>query len=271
MSALTLDESVLISPDLKTTSLIVAEKFGREHRNVARAIDNLEIPNDFRLLNFAQGIYTDRNGDDQRCFDMTRDGFALLVMGFTGKKAVEWKIKFLEAFNAMEKALSQPTPAIGSDCMVVSKAEWERLQKTSALMRVVQDLDNQVTALKRTITEGLSAASWDAPVQNVVQGSVPPKATKTEIVLLSHNTKVAILIELSHAWNRQNPYSITPQTKRTSRYAPRALGNRFDIPAHKLEALLLDWCDRGIIKTHMLNTNTKQKGLKVLAVTADDL
>ena len=263
----------LVSSNLKTTSLVIAEKFGKNHRHVLQSIRNIiEETGEWGMPNFRQTPYIDpQNNQTYQMYEISRDGFALLVMGFTGKKAVEWKIKFLEAFNAMEKALSQPTPAIGSDCMVVSKAEWERLQKTSALMRVVQDLDNQVTALKRTITEGLSAASWDAPVQNVVQGSVPPKATKTEIVLLSHDTKVAILIELSHAWNKQNPYSITPQTKRTGRYAPRALGNRFDIPAHKLEALLLDWCDRGIIKTHMLNTNTKQKGLKVLATTADDL
>lgn len=86
-------------------SRTVAEVFEKEHRNVTRAIDNLEISNEFRLLNFEQGSYIDRNGDEQRCFQMTRDGFSMLVMGFNGSKAARWKEKYIETFNAMEAEL----------------------------------------------------------------------------------------------------------------------------------------------------------------------
>ena len=67
---------------LITTSLKVAEVFEKEHKNVLRSIDNLVA-------------------------EMDRDGFSLLVMGFTGEKALQWKIKYIEAFNQMESELKR--------------------------------------------------------------------------------------------------------------------------------------------------------------------
>jgi len=90
-----------------TTSLVIAEKFGKRHDTVLRAIRNLECPDDFRLRNFAERDYIDDRGKTYPMFYITRDGFAFLAMGFTGKKAADWKIKFLEAFNTMERAIRQ--------------------------------------------------------------------------------------------------------------------------------------------------------------------
>lgn len=88
-----------------TTSLIVAEAFEKNHFDVLKAIKNLECSPEFNKRNFAVVEYKDAKGEMRPAYRLTRDGFAFLAMGFTGKKAAAWKEKFLEAFNAMEAAL----------------------------------------------------------------------------------------------------------------------------------------------------------------------
>lgn len=88
-----------------TTSLAVAQAFGKEHKDVLRAISNMECSPQFTERNFALSGYTDPTGRKLPAYRLTRDGFAFLAMGFTGKKAAAWKERFLEAFNAMEAAL----------------------------------------------------------------------------------------------------------------------------------------------------------------------
>ena len=89
-----------------TTSLIVARAFEKEHFNVLRDIEKLECSETFNALNFEAVEYRDAKGEMRPAYRLTRDGFAFLAMGFTGKKAAAWKEKFLEAFNAMERALT---------------------------------------------------------------------------------------------------------------------------------------------------------------------
>lgn len=87
----------------------VAVFFDKEHRVVLLAVDNLlKSEPSLGLHNFMQGVYTlpETTGSQQhRCFDMTRDGFTLLAMGFTGAKALKWKLRYIEAFNIMESEL----------------------------------------------------------------------------------------------------------------------------------------------------------------------
>ena len=90
-----------------TTSLIVAEAFGKRHDTVLRAIRNLECPSDFSFRNFAERDYTDDRGKSYPMYEMTRDGFAFLAMGFTGQKAAGWKIRFLDAFNRQAREIDR--------------------------------------------------------------------------------------------------------------------------------------------------------------------
>ena len=83
-------------------SLMVAEKFEKRHDNVLRDIEKLECSSEFRLLNFEESSYTNSQNKTLPMIEMTRDGFAILCMGFTGKDAMEWKEKYIAAFNAME-------------------------------------------------------------------------------------------------------------------------------------------------------------------------
>jgi len=85
----------------------IAEKFGKRHDNVLAAVDALIKDAPSTLLNFKEGVYTlEKTGKQKhRFFEMTRDGFSLLVMGFTGKRALEWKLLYIEAFNKLEQNL----------------------------------------------------------------------------------------------------------------------------------------------------------------------
>jgi Rha family phage regulatory protein len=73
------------------SSLDVAERFGKRHDNVLVAVQRLECTDRLRLLNFKEAAYEDAQGKPRRMYWMTRDGFAFLVFGFTGKGAALWK------------------------------------------------------------------------------------------------------------------------------------------------------------------------------------
>ena len=95
-----------------TTSLKVAEVFEKEHRNVMQSIKNLTAENSATRKMFVEDSYLNSRNQSFPMFYMDRDGFTLLAMGFTGSKAMEFKLKYIEAFNRMEQALKeqQATP-----------------------------------------------------------------------------------------------------------------------------------------------------------------
>ena len=146
-------DSALISPDLTTSSLIVAEKFGKRHDNVVQKIEALDIPESYRLLNFQETVIERPNPSGgapirSKAYQLTRDGFALLVMGFTGKRAMAWKIRFLEAFNEMERQLTGTRPATRAVAKRPSEAAsagplppetitWALTRPISAKLRIV--------------------------------------------------------------------------------------------------------------------------------------
>lgn len=95
-----------------TTSLLVASKFDKNHRDVLRGIKFLGAPAEFTERNFALSEYEDPTGRKLPMCFMTRDGFMLLVMGFTGKKAMAAKVAWIEAFNALERSRMVPVQRI---------------------------------------------------------------------------------------------------------------------------------------------------------------
>jgi Rha family phage regulatory protein len=107
---------------LWTTSLDLAEKFGKRHDNILQSIREMECSGAFRLLNFQESDYLDIRGKTQPLFMITRDGFTLLAMGFTGKKAIHWKERYIAAFNAMEKKIL----ADGRAAARQGRMEWQK-------------------------------------------------------------------------------------------------------------------------------------------------
>ena len=91
-----------------TDSRSVAEHFGKQHKNVLQTIENLAAENPATKFLFQKTTFENR-GKQYPMYLMNRDGFSLLVMGFTRTKALEWKLKYIEAFNAMERKLKEAT------------------------------------------------------------------------------------------------------------------------------------------------------------------
>ena len=87
-----------------TTSLLVAEKFEKNHRDVLETIRNLAAENSAAKFLFIESQYENR-GKTYPMYVMNRDGFSLLVMGFTGSRALQFKLDFIEAFNKMEQII----------------------------------------------------------------------------------------------------------------------------------------------------------------------
>jgi Rha family phage regulatory protein len=90
---------------LYVSSLDVAYHFEKLHYNVLRSIEALECSSEFRALNFEASSYPTAQSKQMPMFRMTRDGFSMLVMSFTGAKAAFWRERYIQAFNLMEAEL----------------------------------------------------------------------------------------------------------------------------------------------------------------------
>ena len=124
-----MNELVFLKNDeAMTDSLLVAEMFGKRHDSVIRAIEtiigglpkNVDTPKLFLKTWYTQ----EQNNQRYTKYLMNRDGFSLLVMGFTGKKALEWKLKYIEAFNKMETVIREK-----------STSAWIETRKAGQLTR----------------------------------------------------------------------------------------------------------------------------------------
>ncbi|EKN7591917.1 Rha family transcriptional regulator [Campylobacter coli] len=123
-------------------SLDLAKVFNKNHKDVLETTKN-QPQNDFTESNFILSTYKDKKGELRPCYNLTRDGFSLLVMGFTGEKAYKWKVEFIKAFNEMEKRLKN--------------LEQEKMQKLafhqslgykSQLKQQKEHYENKIKALK---------------------------------------------------------------------------------------------------------------------------
>lgn len=137
----------------------VAENFEKNHRDVLRAVDKMKED----VRNFAQMFFesteADSYGRNQRTYLMTRDGFTLLAMGFTGKKALEWKIKYIEAFNEMEEKLRNKTPQLSrsqllATALIAAHEELEQKDKQIAEMKPKVLFADAVSASQKSILIG---------------------------------------------------------------------------------------------------------------------
>lgn len=112
MTSSKLTNAVAVSDGkVTTTSLKIAEIFEKDHDKVIRAIESLQVPDNFKFSNFGVLEIPYKNGLGKtvlrKAYAITRDGFTILVMGFTGAKAMQFKIAYLEEFNRMEAKLRE--------------------------------------------------------------------------------------------------------------------------------------------------------------------
>ena len=115
-----------------TTSLILAEAFDKKHKNVIQAIEaKINTAENSALLKnmFIEDSYTASNGKQNRMYYLNRDGFTFIAMGFTGKKADEFKLKYIEAFNKMEQIVRQELPQTPEEKLELTMQVTSRLNK----------------------------------------------------------------------------------------------------------------------------------------------
>jgi len=96
------------SGKIVVSSRDVARVFEKQHAHIIRDVRDLKISEEFSLSNFGESNYTDTRGKLQPEYLMTRDGFTILAMGYTGEKAMQFKEAYINAFNEMERKLQQP-------------------------------------------------------------------------------------------------------------------------------------------------------------------
>lgn len=128
-----------------TTSLQVAENFDKNHQHVLRDLDALKegVQNWTDL--FHEDTYTHpQNKQEYRMIYMNRDGFALLAMGFTGKKALEFKLKYIQAFNEMETQLKMSRMTT-EDIMIATLENQKEIKlRLNTVTEDVESLKNEV-------------------------------------------------------------------------------------------------------------------------------
>ena len=133
-----------------TNSVLVAEKFDRRHDNVYQAIGKLLItcPEKLGQL-FIESSYIDIQGKDRPMYIMNRDGFTLLAMGFTGKKALQFKLDYIEAFNKMEKAIKE-VPILPSPIDVTVLKQL--VETTQVMAAQINQMQSELTRQRELLT-----------------------------------------------------------------------------------------------------------------------
>ncbi len=141
---------------LTVGSVEVARHFEKQHKHVLQTIHDLAAENSAAKNMFIESTYENR-GKQYPQYLITRDGFSLLVMGFTGKKALEWKLKYIEAFNKMETALKQAIPTLD-----VAKAKELKIKEDRATAMLLNAQNRMIkTLLSNTKDKNLSQIAID--------------------------------------------------------------------------------------------------------------
>lgn len=157
-----------------TDSRQIAENFGKQHKHVIEAIENIKAENSALTSFFYEGTYKAGTGKSYKMYLMNRDGFTLLAMGFTGKQALEWKLKYIKAFNDMEaelKAKQEPKSQI--DILVESAKALQRQERELARLKLTQEeqaeslriVSSRVDTLNGVCIEGTKRQKLVAMVQ----------------------------------------------------------------------------------------------------------
>lgn len=137
-----------------TSSLLIAEKFGKEHKNVMQSIRNLigvTAENSAIAEMFSESRYLNEQNKEQPMFLMNRDGFTLLAMGFTGKKAMQFKLEYIKAFNSMEaliKASQNPKSQLEILQMSINQLV-EQEHRLSSVERDVAETKKEIAEMKQ--------------------------------------------------------------------------------------------------------------------------
>lgn len=175
---------------VRVDSLYVAEFFEKNHTEVLRDIRNIAAPNsglskEFAERNFALGSYKDKQNKKRPCYYLTRDGFTILVMRYTGKKALRFKELYIRRFNEMEELIKS---------LVKARTEFPLLTENIKLLHEKPKpyhFSNECDMINRIVL-GKSAKQFRLE-NNLEKGtSIRPYLTGVQINLIEKLQKVDI-------------------------------------------------------------------------------
>lgn len=184
-----------VNDTVRVSSLFVAEFFEKQHKHVLRDIAKITEPKsglseEFIKNNFTADTYKDSTGQKLRCYQMTRDGFTMLVMGYTGKKAMRFKELYIKRFNKMEQFIK---------ALVSTRQEFPLLTEN---IKLIHDnpkpyhFSNECDMINRIVT-GMSAKQLREK-HGIVKGeSIRPFLTSEQIEKLEILQKVDIGLLIS--------------------------------------------------------------------------
>lgn len=176
----------------------IAENFEKNHNHVLRDIDSLKKD----VSNFGQMFFEttapDSYGREQRAYLMNRDGFTLLAMGFTGKAALEWKLKYIAAFNEMEKKLTEQPQLTRSQLLA------------TALIAAHEELEEKDKQIAELMPKGVFADAVSASSQSILVGEMAKLLSQNGIQMGQNRL---------FSWLRENGYLIKDR-KRTDYNMP---------------------------------------------------
>ena len=160
--------------ELVVSSRKVAEDFGKRHDNVMRDIGGVLNFEDTKEMFYKTTYIHPQNGQEYPEYLMNRDGFSMVVMGFTGAKAIEWKLKYIKAFNAMEKKLKELSApqtlddTLNADVLFLIASKWKAdSDKRKELEVRVAELEAQIKTqqVQPVISEATKVAIKEAKVE----------------------------------------------------------------------------------------------------------
>lgn len=130
-----------VDGQLLVSSREIATNFEKQHKHVIEKIENTRAENSAIQEMFIESTYIASNGKTNKEFLITRDGFSLLVMGFTGSKAMNWKLRYIETFNKMEQQLKNPFSNMSKELQAILLVDKRQ-----------QELDNRITTIEDKMT-----------------------------------------------------------------------------------------------------------------------
>ncbi len=174
-----------IQGTVKVNSLFVAKFFDKRHDNVLTDIKNLDCSKEFGLLNFKETSYKDDWNRNQKCYEMTRDGFMFLAMGYRGAKAAQIKELYIKHFNEMEEYIKT---------LQTTTKEFALLSDN---IKLIHDnpkpyhYSNESDMINR-LALGMSARKFREANGIPKGGSIRPYLTKEQIELIDKLQKVDV-------------------------------------------------------------------------------
>lgn len=139
-----------------TDSLKVAEVFKKDHKNVLKDIRELGCSEEFGRLNFEQSTYVNAQNKEMPMYYMSKKGFTLLAMGYTGKEAMKFKEAYIEQFEEMEEKLKQPRALTEHEQRIeLLKLSLEHEQKFSEVDQRIEKLEEniRIDAFQQTVLQ----------------------------------------------------------------------------------------------------------------------